>query len=260
MRAELRKFLQHEVIDLIIDHHRLLGGANRPVIEGLGRNNVYYGHIQVGRFFQIDWRIAGPYTERRFARAVGGSDDTTPAGSINQADVFVVHQVGVVRERWRFHAGKDALGRAVLQRRLVHDSDGLLATSPGFWMRTENDRVPRLDGHDAFEQNRGSGIGNRRERENDPDRFSRLYQAAFRELANRANGTFVFDIVVDELGGHHVLNSLIFQNPDSGFLNGQASQVLSLFHAGRDHRFDNAIDILLGILRKHRGGGSGLTD
>ncbi len=127
-------------------------------------------------------------------------------------------------------------------------------------MGTENDRVPRLDGHDALEEHRRGGIRNRREREDDPDRFRHLHQAAFRKLANGANGTLVLDVVVDELGGHHVLDGLVFQNPELGFLNRQAGQILSLFQSRQDHRFDDAIDVLLGVLRKDGGGGSGLTD
>jgi hypothetical protein len=36
--------------------------------------------------------------------------------------------------------------------------------------------------------------------------------------------------------------------------------MLSLFQPGQDHRFDNAIDVLLGELGKDGGGGSALPD
>ena len=131
---------------------------------------------------------------------------------------------------------------------------------PGVRVRTENDRVPRLDGHDAFEEHRGSGVRNRREREDDPDRFSHFHQTAFRKLANDANGAFVLDVVVDELRGHHVLKGLVFHDPELGFLNRQAGQILRLFQSSQDHRLDDAIDVLLRELGKDGGGGSGLTD
>ena len=56
------------------------------------------------------------------------------------------------------------------------------------------------------------------------------------KLANDADGAFVFDVVVDELGGHHVLDGLVFQHPEPGFLNRQAGEILSLFQPGQDHR------------------------
>ena len=127
-------------------------------------------------------------------------------------------------------------------------------------MRTEDDRVPRLDRHDALEEHGRSGVRNRSEREDDSDRFRHFHQAALRKLANDANGTFVLDVVVDELRGHHVLDGLVFQNAELGFLNRQAGQILRLLQSGQHHRFDNAIDVLLRVLRKDGGGGPGLTD
>ena len=117
VRAQLREFLQHEVIDLIVDHHRLLRGADGSVVERLGEDDVHHRHIQVRRFFQIDRRIARPYAQGRLAGAVSGFDRARPAGGIDQADVFVVHQVGVVLQGVRFQAGENAFRRAVLHRR-----------------------------------------------------------------------------------------------------------------------------------------------
>src|SRR5208337_4564183 len=102
------------------------------------------------------------------------------------------------------------------------------------------------------------GVRNRGEGENDADRLRHLDQAALRELANYADRAFVPDVVVDELRGHHVLKSLVFQNPKPGFFDGQAGQILNLFQAGQDHLFHNAIDVLLRALGKNGGGGSGL--
>ena len=76
--------------------------------------------------------------------------------------------------------------------------------------------------------------------------------------ANLANRTFVFYVVVDELGRHHVLDGLVFHHSELGFLNGQAGQILSLLQSGHDHRLHNAIDVFLGVLRKDGSGGLGL--
>ena len=176
-----------------------------------------------------------------------------------KANVFVMHQVGVVFEVVRFQASKNAFGRAVLQRRLIHDLHGLMAAAPREWMRAEDRRVPRLDGHDALEQNGRSGIGDRRERKDDPDRFCDFHDSAFRELADDADRTFVFHVVVDKLGRHHVLEGFVFQHPEPGFFNRQASQILSLLQPGQDHRLDDPVNVLLCELGKNGGGSSGLA-
>ena len=127
-------------------------------------------------------------------------------------------------------------------------------------MGTEDHRIPRLDGHDALEKHGGGGVGNRREREDEPDGFSHLHQAALRELANDAYGGLVPHVVVDEFRGHHVLEGLVFQNAEPGFLNRQTGEILGLLQSGQDHRFDNAIDVLLRELGEDSGGGSALAD
>ena len=152
VRAQFRKFLQHDVINLIVDYRRLLGGTDGSVIEGFGEDDVRHSRIQVSRFFQIDRSVARPHTQGWFAGAIGGFDCARPAGGINQPYVFVPHQVRVVQQGVRFQAAKNPFGRAMLQRGLIHDLHGLGAATPRVWMRTENHRVARLDGHDAFEE------------------------------------------------------------------------------------------------------------
>ena len=63
-----------------------------------------------------------------------------------------------------------------------------------------------------------------REREDDADRFRHLHQAALRKLANHADGALVPDVVVDKLRGHHVLDGLVLQHPEPGFLNRQGAR------------------------------------
>ena len=169
----------------------------------------------------------------------------------------MVHQVGVVLQGGRFQAGKHAFGRAVLHGRLIHDLHGCPATLERFWMRTEYECVPRLDGHDAFEENRRRGICDRCDRKDDADRFGHFHQPAFRKLANDADGALVANVVVHEFGGHHVLHGLVFEDPQPGFLERQAGQVPRLFHARNDHRLDNTIYLVLLVCGKERGGGLG---
>ena len=54
--------------------------------------------------------------------------------------------------------------------------------------------------------------------------------------------------------------ALSSRTPELGFLNRQAGEILGLFQSGQDHRFDDAIDVLLSELRKERGGGFALPD
>ena len=84
-----------------------------------------------------------------------------------------------------------------------------------------------------------------RHREDQPDGFCHLHQAAFRKLADGADGTFVSDIVVDKFRGHHVLDGLVFKHAEPGFLNRQAGEILGLVQSGQYHRFDDCIDVLL---------------
>ena len=125
-------------------------------------------------------------------------------------------------------------------------------------MGPEDHRVSRLDGHDALEQHGGRGIGDGRDRKDQADRFRHFHQAAFRKFANHADARFVPDVVVYEFRGHHVLDGLVLENPQFGFLDRQAREILGLCESGQDHRFDNAIDVLLGELRKEGGGGLAL--
>src|SRR5207245_6091750 len=131
-------------------------------------------------------------------------------------------------------------------------------TVPGIRMRTENCRIPRLDRHDALEENRRSRIGDRCERKDDADGFRDLDQTAFREFANRANRSLVLDVVVDKLGRDHVLQGFVFHHPKPGFLDRKSREVLRLLQAGDNHWLHDAVDVFLCVLGKDRGGVSGL--
>ena len=204
--------------------------------------------------------LPGTHAQRWFAGAVSGFHRSRSAGGVDQADILVVHQVGIVLQGVRLETCENAFGRAVLHRRLVHDPHRFVAAAPGAGMRAEDHCIPRLDRHDALEEHRRGGIRNRGKRKDDADGFGHLYYAAFGKLANDANGAFVLDVVVDKLRGHHVLEGLVFQDPEPGFLNRKSGEILRLFQSGQDHRFDNAIDVLLRVLRKDGSGGPGLAD
>src|SRR5579862_267064 len=66
VRTQLRKFVQHRGINLIIDHHRLLGGANSSIVESLGDDDVHHRSVQVCRPFKVNRRVTRPYTQRWF--------------------------------------------------------------------------------------------------------------------------------------------------------------------------------------------------
>src|SRR5271166_3612404 len=119
----------------------------------------------------------------------------------------------------------------MFQRGLIHDSYGLRATAPRFGMRTEDDRVPSLYRDNAFEQNGGGGIRNRSKRKQDSDGLGQFQQIPLGQLANHADGALIFDIVIDKLTGHHILDDLVFHHAESGLLNRQASKMLSLFQS-----------------------------
>ncbi len=58
MRTQVRKFFQYLVVNLVVDHHCLLGRTDGSVIEGLGNNDVDHRRIQVRGLLQIDRRIS----------------------------------------------------------------------------------------------------------------------------------------------------------------------------------------------------------
>src|SRR6202142_1367877 len=260
VRAQFRKFVEDVVIDLVVDHQSLFGSADGSVIEGLGEDDVDDSRAQVRGLFQIDRRVSRSHAQGWLARAIGGFDGARSTRGIDQPYIFVVHQVGVILQGMRFQAGEHTFGRAMLQRSLIHNLYGLGATMPGVRMRTEDDGVERLDGHDAFEEHRASGVGNRREREDDSDRLGDLHQIALREFTDDTHRPFILDVVVGELRGHHVLDDLVFHDADSGFLNREAGKILRVFEAGEDHRLDDTIHVLLGKLGEYSGRSSSLTN
>src|ERR1700741_508218 len=135
-----------------------------------------------------------------------------------------------------------------------------MATTPRVGMRAENCRVPRLDRHDALEENRGSRIRNGRERQDDADRFRYFNQAPLRKFADRANRTLVFHVVVHELRRNHVLQGFIFHHPKPGFLDRESGEILRLLQARNDHGLDDTIDVFLCVLSENRGGVLGLPE
>ena len=148
----------------------------------------------------------------------------------------------------------------MLQSRFIHDLYGFVATAPGVRVWAENHGVPRLNRHDAFEEHGGSGIRNRGKRQDDADWFRDFDQAAFGKLPDGTDRTFIFYVVVDELGSHHVLEGFVFQHPKFCFFNRQASEMLGLLQSGHDHRLDDPVDVLLRVLGENSSGVSGLTE
>ena len=159
-----------------------------------------------------------------------------------------------------FEACEDPFGGAVFQRGFVHDLHGLETAGPRVWVWTEDHGVPRFDRHDAFKEDGRRGVRYRSEREDDPDGFGDFDQATLRELTDRADRAFIFDVVVHKLGGDHVLESFVFKNSESGFLDGQPRKMLCLLQASDDHRLDDPVDVFLGVLGENRGCAPGLAD
>src|ERR1039457_1339257 len=148
----------------------------------------------------------------------------------------------------------------MFERALIHDPYCLGAAAPRVRMRTEDDRVPRLDGHDAFKEHGGSRICNWSEREDDPDRVGDLKQITLWDVANDADRALILYVVVDKFRRHHVLEELVFHHAQPGFLNREARKILGLLQTGQHHSLDDSIYILLGVLSEDRRCGPGLAD
>src|SRR6185369_6728510 len=63
--SQFGELLESEVVDFVIDHHSLLGGADGSVVEGLGSDDVHHSHVEVGGLLEVDRGVAGAYAERR---------------------------------------------------------------------------------------------------------------------------------------------------------------------------------------------------
>ncbi len=67
VRTELRKFGYRDVINLVVDDHRLFRGTNGSVVESFGGDDIHDGHVELRGLFQINRRIAGTHTQGRLA-------------------------------------------------------------------------------------------------------------------------------------------------------------------------------------------------
>src|SRR5579862_2118875 len=127
-------------------------------------------------------------------------------------------------------------------------------------MRTENYGVPRFDRHDAFKEDGGRGVRDRSKGKNDANRFRDFDESSLRKFVDRTHCAFIFDVVVDKLGGDHVLKGLVLENSEFGLLDRQPCQVLRMLQTGDDHRLDDAIDVLLCVLGEDGCGASRLAE
>ena len=121
----------------------------------------------------------------------------------------------------------------MLHGRLIHDLHGLVSNSaraPGWGLKITAFRVLMAMMHLKIMVAVGFVMGV--SEKITPMGSATSDDPAFRKLSNHPHSTFVFDVVVDELRGHHVLDGFVFQHAEFGFLNGEAGEILSLLHPG----------------------------
>ncbi len=93
-----------------------------------------------GGFFEVHRRVARTYAQGRLARTVSGFHRARSAGGIDQPDVFVMHQVDIIRNGGRFHAGENSFRRSVLRTAVSY----MIRMAPGSSAKlSDGERRPR---------------------------------------------------------------------------------------------------------------------
>ena len=235
----------HLVVDLVVNDAGLLGGADHRGVKGFRDQDVDDRTPDVGGLVDVDRGVARPDAQRRLTGLVGQFDDLRSAGDPDEVDFGVVEQVvgDVVRgvrdhlQRAGRHAGR--LGR------LPQDLHRAFAAPNRVRRGAEQHRVAGLGGHDRLEQHRRGGVGDRGERQHHTDGLGDVDDVVLDILVDHADRLLVAQVVVEELGGHVVLDDLVLEDPEAGLLDRQAGQFPGGAHPGADHRLDDPVHLLL---------------
>ena len=235
----------HLVIDLVVDDAGLLRGADHRRVKGFRDQDVDDRTPDVGGLVDVDRGVARPDAQRRLTGLVGQFHDLGSAGDPDEVDLGVVEQVvgDVVRgvrddlQRSGRHAGR--LGR------LPQDLHRAFAAAHRIRRGAEQHRIAGLGGDDRLEQHRRGGVGDRGERQHHTDGLGHVDDVVLDVLVDHADRLLVAQVVVQEFGGHVVLDDLVLEDPEAGLLDRQRGQFPSGAHPGADHRLDDPVHLLL---------------
>ena len=215
--------------------------------------HVHDRHPDVGAAVYVYRRVTGSDAQTRLARFVGSRHRLRPAGRPDEVDAGVMEQVLRYLERGiRDHL--ERVGRqANLLARLLEQLRRVAATTHRARRRTHDQRVPGLGADDRFEQRRRGRVGDRQQREYHADRLGDVLERALTVLVDHADRFLIFQVVVEELGGDVVLEHLVLEHAELGFLHRQLRQLDGVLEARHRHRPDDPIDgLLVEFAQRHR--------
>ena len=243
--AEPLELGDDRVIDRGVDHARLLRRADHRAVERLRDEDVNRGASDVGAAMQVDGRIPGSHGDARFAGRLRVGDDLGATRGPDEVDARVpevvvcdlVVGVGDDLQGARRHPG----GLTGLAEDL-HDA---CPASERIRRRTEDDGVPGLGGDDRLEQHRRGGVRDRRDGEDDADRFGDVRDAVRGVLVDDPDRPLVLEVVGEEFGRDEVLDDLVFEHAEAGLLDGERSELDRRFQSGDHHGRDDGVDLLL---------------
>ena len=226
-------------------HDRLLGGADRPVIESFAGKNALYGERDIRAFFDKGGAVARPDTERGVARGVCCAHHGLPAGCQDDTDV-PVGQKGV----GGFHCGQLYTADRAFRRTgpaggLFDDAEGFQDAALCAGMRAYNNRVARFERNQALVHGGRGGVGRRDQRRDHPHRHADFDHLARRVVPQDADHTGVFDVLPDDGAAKLVLQRLVLPPAKAGFLNCHAGERLCLPRADGGDRFADGVQLLL---------------
>ena len=250
MAAVVLDLFDHTILDAGIGDNGLLRRTECAVVKALAGKNVLNGLRDVSRGFHIGGDIARTHPEGGLSHAVGGLDKTMPSGSQDQGSLAMTHQLPCSFDSGLGQAPNRSLGRAGCDRGLRQDSAGLPDTARSRGVGTENDGVAALERNQGLVDGGGSRVGGGNDRGNDPDRRGDLQDSFFSVLSDDADRPEVFDGLVDKLGAEFVLEDLVGDVAETGFLHGHAGKLLGSSQPSLGHLSNHGIDLVLGETRE----------
>ena len=247
--------LRHERVEHRLVHDRgLFGRADHRRVERLRDQQVHDRHPDVRAAVDVERGVARGHADRGLARLVRRADDTGTPRRPRQVDLRVAPQVvrhlvlGVGQDLQR------ARGKAGRLARRGEQLDDPYGTAGGVGRRPEDDRVARLRGDDRLEQHGRGRVRDGGDRQDHAHGFGHHVDPGVRVVLDDADGLLVAQVVVEELGGHVVLDDLVLEHAEARLLDGQRGELGRCLESRHRHRPHDAVDLLL-VEGAERGGG-----
>ncbi len=236
---------------LVVEDHRLVGGADSAVVEGLGSDNVVDRNAEVGGLGNEYGGVTGADADSGVTGFVGGLDHGVTAGGENQVHARMVEEhTGGFNGR-SFDPLDAILGGAGGNSGVQHDLGCFGAALLCAGMESKDDHVTGLHGDQRLEHDGRSRVGGRSGGRQYAERLGNVLHAFF--LFYDTNGFFVLEVLINNVSAEVILDGFVVSATDTGFLNGHFGKLDFVGYAGRIHGRGNLIDLFLGVGLKFGG-------